>query len=118
MEVRGRNGKWLRAGNWGAVREVGLVVLFQFCAWIGKCGRGHDCVWSKYGSRSGRGSVDGKERADGRELVANFFLFNVEEMGNVFNHLFVGQGHLITSRAVRRRRSNDVGGIASTVSRG
>jgi len=39
MEVRGRNGKWLRAGDQGAVREVWLIVLFEFHARVGECRR-------------------------------------------------------------------------------
>ena len=39
MEMRGRNGKWLRAWNGGTVGKVGLVVVFELCSRIGKCGQ-------------------------------------------------------------------------------
>jgi len=132
VEVRGRNRKWPRTGNQGAVREVGLVVVSKFCSGVGECGgKGntfvvinivelsaqHEHVRSEYGSGSRRGSVNRKERTDGGELVADFFLFNIEEVGNVVNHLFMGQGHLIAGRTVRRGQSNNVRGAASAVDR-
>ena len=50
----------------------------------------HGCVRSKYSSGSRRGSVNGKERADSRELAVDFFFLNVEKASDVFNHLLVG----------------------------
>ena len=41
MKMRGRNGKWLGAGNWRAVREVRLDIVFKFRSGIGQ-GRGQD----------------------------------------------------------------------------
>ena len=105
MEVRGRNGKWLRAGDWGAVQKVWLVVLFKFHARVGECRRKgnaliviiinkliaqHKCVRGKYGSGSGRRSVDGEKRMGCGELAVYFFFLNIEETSNVLNHLLVG----------------------------
>jgi len=36
--MRGRNGKWLGAGNGKAVGEIGLDVMFKFCPGIGQGG--------------------------------------------------------------------------------
>ena len=54
---------------------------------------------------------------DGRELAVDFFFLDIEKTSDVLDHLFVGESHLITGRAVWGRRGNDVGGIASTVGR-
>ena len=119
MEVRGRNRKWFGARNGGTVRIIGFDVLLKLCSRIGKYSGGrHVRVGGKYGSGSGRGSVDGKERADSRELVANFFFLDVEEASNVLDHLLMEKSQLITGRAVRRRESDDVGGAANTIGRG
>ena len=115
MEVRGRNGKWLGAGNRRTVGNIGLIVLLKLHARIEECGGGHVCIGYKYSNRSRRGPVNGKEGADGRELAADFFFLNVEEAGDVFDHLFMGQDRFIAGRAVRRRGGDDVGGVASTV---
>ena len=92
MKMRGRNGKWLGAGDWGTVREAGVVVVFKFGSGVGEC-RDHVSIWGQNSNRSWRGSVDGKERAIGGELAADFFFLNIEEASNVFDHLFVGKGH-------------------------
>ena len=133
MKVRGSNGKWLWAGNWRTVGEIGLVVMLKFHTGIGEHGRKgnalividvvelsaqHECVGGKYSSGSRRGSVNRKEGVDGRELVMDFFFLNVEEASNVLDHLFVGEGHFVTSGTVWGRRGNDVGSVASTVGRG
>jgi len=34
MEVRGRNGKWLRAGNWRAVGVSRINIVFELSAGI------------------------------------------------------------------------------------
>ena len=39
MKMRGRNRKWLGTGSWWTVRKIGLVVVFEFCAWVGECSR-------------------------------------------------------------------------------
>ena len=130
--MRGRNGKWFGIENGGTVRKGWVVVLFKLCARIGKCSREgnafvivdvierctymsqHKCIGSENRSRNGRGSVNREEGMDSGELMANFFLFNIEEVGDVFNHLVVSQGHFIAGRTVRRGRGNDVRGVAST----
>ena len=114
MKMRGRTGKWLGAGDWGTVRKAGVVVVFKFGPGVRECGD-YVNIRGKNGNRSWRGSVDGKEGAIGGELAANFFFLNVEEASNVFDHLLVGKGHFRAGWAVRRRRCDDVGGVASTV---
>ena len=44
MKMRGRNRKWLGTWDQRAVREVGLVVLFKLCAWIGEHGGKGDTI--------------------------------------------------------------------------
>jgi len=51
----------------------------------------HECVGGENGGRSRRGSIDGKERANCGELAADFFFLNVEEAGDVLDHLFMGK---------------------------
>ena len=51
----------------------------------------HKCVGGENGGRSGRRSINGKERADSRELAMDFFFLNVEEVGDVLDHLFMGE---------------------------
>jgi len=75
----------------------------------------HERVGGKNGSRNGRGPVNGEERADGRELTADFFFLDVEEAGNVFDHLLVGKGQVAVSRTVWRGRGDNIGGVAGTV---
>ena len=78
MEVRGRNGKWFRAGNGGTIWIVGVDAAFQFSTGVPQIGRGinafvvvdvverhtqvayYKCVWGKNGGRNGRGSVNGE----------------------------------------------------------
>jgi len=55
---------------------------------------------------------------DSGELTANFFFLNVEEAGDVFNHLLMGECQFAVGRAVRRWRGDNIGSIASTVGRG
>jgi len=135
MEVRGRNGKWFGTGNRGAVRVVGVDVICQFSPGIPQIGGGvdafvvidiikcrakvghHKCVGGENRGRNGRGSIDGKEGADSREVAADFFFLNVEETRDVLNHLLVGERQFIASRTVRRRGGNEVGGVASAVNR-
>ena len=92
MEMRGRNGKWFGTGGRGTVRKVRVIVMFEFGPGIEEYGdhigvRGEDSNWSR------RRPVDGKKRAVGGKLAANFLFFNVEETSNVFNHLLVGESH-------------------------
>ena len=110
MEVRGRNREWLGAGNGRTVRVNWVNVVCEFCpricgGWRGmdafviidvvkhraEVGR-HECVGSENRGGNRRGSVDRKKGANGGELTANFLFLNVEESGNVFDHLFVGKG--------------------------
>ena len=42
MEVRGRNGKWLRAGNWRAVGVDRVDVVFELGARVSQVRRGMD----------------------------------------------------------------------------
>ena len=77
----------------------------------------HKCVGGENGGRSRRGSIDGKEGMNSRELASDFLFLDVEEASDVLNHLFMGECHLIASRAVWRRRSHDIGGVASAVGR-
>ena len=49
----------------------------------------HKRVGGENRGRNGRGSIDGKEGADSRELVADFFFLNIEKAGDVFDHLLV-----------------------------
>ena len=114
MKMRGRNRKWFGTGSWGTVREVGVVVVFEFSPRVGER-RDHHSVRGENSNRSRRGSVNGEERAVGRKLVANFFFLNIEELGDMFNHLFMGKGHLQAGWTVRRRRCDNVGGVAGTV---
>ena len=75
----------------------------------------HKCVGSKNGGRSRRGSVNGNEGADCRELAVDFLFLNIEEASDVLNHLFVGKSHFVAGRTIWRRRSDKVGGVASTI---
>jgi len=75
----------------------------------------HKHVGGKNGGRNGRGSIDGKEGVDSRELVADFFFFDIEETSDMLDHLFMGESHLVAGGAVWRRRSNNVGGVAHAV---
>ena len=88
-----------------------VVDIVKRCAEVGH----HERVGGKNGSRSGRGSVNGKEGANCGELAANFFFLNVEETSDVLNHLLMGKGQFIAGGTVWRRRGNNVGGIASTI---
>ena len=92
MKVRRGNGEWLWTGNWGAVREIGVVVVFKLSPRIGER-RNHRSVRGENGNRSRRGPVNGKEGAIGGELTANFFFFNVEKASDMFDHLFMGESH-------------------------
>ena len=134
MKVRGRNRKWFRTGNGGTIGKVGFVVVFELHTRIGECCRDrnalviidviehctyvsqHKCIGSENRSRNGRGSVNRKEGTDSGELVADFFLFNIEEVGNMFDHLLMSHGHFVTGGTVRRRGGDDVGGVASATS--
>ena len=109
MEMRGRNRKWLRAGNGGTIQIVGVNVAFQFSTRVSQVGRGvdafiiidvvehcaqvghHECVWSENRGRNRRGSVDGEKGADCRELMVDFFFLDVEETSDVVDHLLVGE---------------------------
>ena len=75
----------------------------------------HKCIGGKNRGRNRRESVNGKEGADCGELAVDFFFFNIKKTSDVFNHLLVGKGHLVTGRTVQRGRGDDIGGIASTV---
>jgi len=91
MEMRGRNGKWLRTGDRRAVGKVGFIVVFKFRTRIEEYGGGHVSVGCQYSSRSGRGPVNRKEGANGGELATDFFFLDVEETSNVLDHLFIGE---------------------------
>ena len=114
--MRGRNGEWLRARSRRAVGEVGVLVMLEFGPQIGECGD-HVSVQGEDGNRSQRGSVNGKEGVIGRELMANFFFFYVEKASDMFDHLFMGEGHFRTCWAIRRGRGDNVWGVAGTVGR-
>jgi len=136
MEVRGRNGKWLRAGNGGTVRVGWVNIVREFCSRI--CGRRrgmdafviidvierhaemghHECVRGENRGRNGRGLVNRKEGVDCGELAANFFFFDIEKLGDVYDHLFMGEGQFAVGRTVRRRRGYEVGGAASAIDGG
>ena len=88
-----------------------VIVIIKHRAEVGH----HECIRGKNRGRNRRGSVDGKEGANSRELAADFFFLDVEKASNVLDHLFVGESHLIAGGAVWRRRGNDVGGVACTV---
>ena len=60
MKMRGRNGKWFRAGSWGAVREVGVVIVFEFSPRVGEC-QNHCSVRGENGNRGWRGSINGEK---------------------------------------------------------
>ena len=133
MKVRGRNGKWLGTRDWGTVGISQVDVVPQFGAGVSQVGRGvdtfividivercaevshHERVRGKNRSRSGRGSVNGKEGVNSGELAVDFFFLDVEEVSDVLNHLLVRKSHLAVCRAVRRGRSNEVRGVASTI---
>ena len=118
MVVRGRNGKGLGAGNRGAVRKVGLIVVFEFSPGIRQCRRRnnalivvdviecctgmsqHKHIGGENRSRSRRGSVNRKERADCGKLVADFFFLDIEEVSNMLDYLLMGESHLIAGRTV------------------
>jgi len=135
VEVRGRNGKWFRTGNRRAVWVAGVDVVCKFCPGVRSGWRGmnafivvdvvkrraevghHERVGGENGSRSRRGSVNGKEGANCGELAADFFFLDVEKVSDVFDHLLVRESHLIIGGAVWRRRGNDIGGVASAVGR-
>ena len=51
----------------------------------------HDCIGSEDRGRYRRGPIDGKEGVDCRELTADFFFLDVEELSNVYNHLLMGE---------------------------
>ena len=87
--------------------------MFKLCARIEKCRGGCICVGHKYGGRSRRGPVNGKEGVDSGELVADFLFFNIEEASDVLNHLFMGKSQFITGRTVWRGRGDEVRGVAT-----
>jgi len=90
-----------------------VVDVVECRAWVSH----HECVQGENRSRNGRGSVNGKEGADSRELAADFFFLDVEEASNVLDHLFVGKGQVAAGRTVWRGRGNEVRGAASVVNR-
>ena len=135
MEVRGRNGKWLGAGNGRTVRVGWVNMVCKFCPRI--CGgrRGmdafiiidiikhyaevghHECVGGENRGRNRRGLVNGKEGVDCGELAANFFFLDVKELSDVYDHLLMGESQFAVGGTVWRRRGNEVGGAASAVGR-
>ena len=62
MEMRGRNGKWFWAGSGGTIREIRVVVVFEFSPWIGEC-RDHGSVRSENSDRSRGRSINGEKGA-------------------------------------------------------
>ena len=51
-------------------------------------------------------------------MAADFLFFNVEEASNVFDHLFVGESHLVAGGTIWRRGGNNVRGVTDAVGRG
>ena len=90
VEMRGRNGKWLRTGNRRAIWVVGVNVIGQFGPRIAQVSH-HERVRSKNGGRNRWGSVNGKEGVDGGKLAADFFFLNIEEAGDMLDHLLMGE---------------------------
>jgi len=88
-----------------------VIDVIERCAQVSH----HECVGGENRGRNGRGSVNWKEGVDCRELLADFFFLDVEEVSDVLNHLLVRKSHLAVCRAVRRGRSNKVRGVASTI---
>jgi len=135
MEVRGRNGKWLGTQNGRTVGVSWVDIVCKFCPRIRSWWRGMDAfviinivercaeighhkhVGGEDRGRSGRGSINGKEQADGRKLAADFCFLDIEEASDVLDHLLVGERQFIAGRTVRRRGGYDVGSVASTVGR-
>ena len=130
MEMRGRNRKWLGTGNRRTVGEVGLVVLLKFCTGVGECGRKgstfivvdidelggqHEHVRGEYRSGNRRRPVNREEGANGRKLAVDFFFLDIEKVSDMFNHLLVGESHLVASRTIQRGRGDNIGGVASAV---
>ena len=91
-----------------------VIDIVERCAQVSH----HERVGGENRGRSGRGSVDGKEGVDSRELAVDFFFLDIKEASDVLDHLFMGESHLAIGRAVRRRGGNEVGGVASAVNRG
>jgi len=75
----------------------------------------HECIGGENGSGNGRGSVNGKEGADCGELAADFLFLNVEKTSDVLNHLFMRESQFVVSWTIRRRGSDQIGSVASTV---
>jgi len=88
-----------------------IVDIVELCAHVSH----HKCIGSEDGGRNGRGSVNRQERTNCRKLAVDFFFLNVEEAGDVFDHLLVRESHFFTGRTVRRRGGDDVGGVASAM---
>ena len=85
--MRGRNGKWFRAGG----RTIGIGRVDNVCEFVTRVGG--ECV--RNGNVTARrGDVNGKERMVGGKLTANFLLLNIENSSDVLDHLLVGKGHL------------------------
>jgi len=133
MKVRGRNGKWLRTGNGGTVRVNWVDMVCELYPRVCDRWRGmdafviinvvkrraevghHKCVRGENRGRSGRGLVNGKEGANCGKLAANFFFLNIEEAGNVLNHLLVRECQFAACGAVWRRGGHHVWGVTSAV---
>ena len=135
MEVRGRNRKWLGAGSGRIVWVVGVNIVCEFCPRV--CGRWrgmnafvvvniierraevshHKCVRGENRGWNRRGSVNREKGADYGELAMDFFFLDIEKTSDMLDHLLMGESHFVTSRAVRRRGSDNVGGVASTIGR-
>ena len=106
--MRGRNGKWFRAGR----GTIGIGRVNDVCEFVPRIER--ECV------RDGdvtvrRGGVNRKKGAIGGELAADFIFFDIEETGDVFDHLLMGQSHFRISWAFRGRRGDNVGSIVSVI---
>ena len=60
----------------------------------------HERVGGENGSRNGGRSIDWEEGADCGELAMDFLFLDIEETSDVFDHLFMGESHLVTGGAV------------------
>ena len=75
----------------------------------------HKCVRGKNRGGNRRGSINGKEGADSREMMADFSFLNVKKASNVLDHLFVRERQFVASGAIQRRGGYNVRGVASAI---
>jgi len=55
---------------------------------------------------------------DSGKLAANFLFLDIEKASDMLDHLFVGESHIIASRAIWGRRGHSVRGVAATIDGG